>query len=92
VLGIKPEQLQSAARYRHYVDARQMYFSLLRRATDLSLKEIGSTVNRHHSTVIHSLREHKNKVQYDIPYQQAYIELCSEISILINNKHVKEEA
>lgn len=92
VLHVHPNQLLGRSRKRQYCDARQMYFTLLRRATDLTFSEIGRTANRHHSTVISSIYAHQSKVAYDLPYQEAYAELCSEISILINRKHVKEEA
>ena len=91
VTGIKPAALRSPNRKRELCDARQMYFSLLRRTTDLPLKEIGRTVERHHSTVISSIHTHNAKLQYDEAYQEAYAELCAEINYLITSKHVKED-
>lgn len=91
VFGIKPDVLRSPNRKRELCDARQMYFSLLRRTSDLPLKEIGRTVERHHSTVISSIKAHKAKLQYDTAYKEAFAELCTEIHYLIKRKYAKEE-
>jgi chromosomal replication initiator protein len=90
-LGVTPDQARSKKRNREFCDARQMYFALLRRSTDLSLDKIGRTVNRHHSTVVNSIHVHNDKMQFDKAYKAAYMELCSTISTLIKEKHAKEE-
>lgn len=91
VMGIKPNILRSPCRKRELCDARQMYFSLLRRTTNLPLTEIGRTVGRHHSTVISSIKAHQVKLEYDEAYREAFAELCTEIHYLITSKHVKED-
>ena len=42
-------------RKRQYVDARALYYKLCRENTDASLEEIGTLVNRDHSSVVHSV-------------------------------------
>lgn len=42
-------------RKRQYVDARALYYKMCREYTDASLEEIGTLVNRDHSSVVHSV-------------------------------------
>ena len=48
--------ISKKTRDREYVDARALYFKLCRENTTASYDQIGSSVNRDYSTVIHSVR------------------------------------
>ena len=50
------EDFKSSCRVRKLVDARSVYCYVARKHTQKSLTNIGNTLNRHHATVINSLR------------------------------------
>jgi len=52
-------------RKRQYVEARAIYFKLCREFTQLSLGQIGESVNRDHASVLHGVRSINNWVQVD---------------------------
>ena len=52
-LGI---DITSKSRKRELVYARAIYFKICKDRTSLSLQEIGETLNLHHATVLHSIR------------------------------------
>jgi chromosomal replication initiation ATPase DnaA len=54
-IGIPYEKIISKTRWRSIVTARQCVIFVLRRNTNLTLKEIGVLFNRDHTTVIHSV-------------------------------------
>lgn len=57
--------ITSDLRKRNYVEARAIYFSLLRKNSRLSLEAIGKTVARHHATVLHNIRQLEGWIKYD---------------------------
>ena len=52
-------------RKRQYVEARAIYFKLCREFTQLSLEQIGESVNRDHASVLHGVRSINTWVQVD---------------------------
>ena len=52
-------------RKRQYVEARAIYFKLCREFTQLSLGQIGESVNRDHASVLHGVRSINTWVQVD---------------------------
>ena len=52
-------------RKRQYVEARAIYFKLCRIFTQLSLEQIGKSVNRDHASVLHGVRSINTWVQVD---------------------------
>jgi hypothetical protein len=58
--GIQIEDLKGKCRKRKFVEPRQLSMYFLKLETTLTLQEIGDTVNRHYSTVIHSLEQVNN--------------------------------
>lgn len=91
VLGVSESDIRSKRRYRVLVDARHIYCALMRRVSLLSLADIGRTLHRDHSTVIHSLKEHANKIANDPAYAMAYAEVIDHINKSIELKNVKDE-
>jgi hypothetical protein len=57
VLKLNYQQMASPTRSSLYVTARIFYSHLMRKHLNWSLKEIGASINRDHTTVIHSLRK-----------------------------------
>lgn len=91
VLGVSESDIRGKRRYRVLVDARHMYCAIMRRVSLLSLNDIARTLSRNHSTIIHALREHRNKVDNDTAYSSAYQEVIDHINTTIELKNVKEE-
>ena len=58
-------QLNSKTRRREYVEARAIYYKLLRDNTRMSLANIGKTMGRDHATVLHSVRRVDDWIKYD---------------------------
>ncbi len=90
-LGVAKIHLTGKIRRSQIVDARQMYCTIMRNFTNLSLSAIGNTIYRDHSTVIHSLKKHVIKLEVDPAYSQGYTELLDSIIYQIEYKTVKEK-
>ncbi len=54
--------LFNPTRIRIYVEARSMYFKLLKDNTKMTLRDIAESVGKHHSSVVH----HINQLNFDI--------------------------
>ena len=65
-------QINSKTRRREYVEARAIYFKLLRDNTRMSLANIGKTMSRDHATVLHSVRRVDDWIKYDKQMRQDY--------------------
>ena len=59
VLKLNYQQIASPIRRGLYVTARIFYSHLMRKHLNWSLKEIGASINRDHTTIIHSLRKYE---------------------------------
>lgn len=55
--GLTEAQLKSRSRKREYVQGRNTVFYLARKHTEMSLENIGSALNRRHSTVMRSITQ-----------------------------------
>ena len=58
---VTTEELLGNKRNARIVTARQVVFYLTRKHTDMTLKEVGTQLNRHHSTVIHGVESVKSR-------------------------------
>lgn len=68
--GITREEIRSNKRYRRLVEPRQIAMFLLKRYTNLSLKEIGLMFGgRDHTTTIHSATTVENLMQTSEDYR-----------------------
>lgn len=65
--GITQSQLQSKSRKSDYVVARNSVFYLARKHTDCSLQEIGSCLNRAHTTVIKGISALEREISRKSP-------------------------
>ena len=65
VLRLNHQQIASPIRSSHYVTARIFYCYLIRKYLNWSLKEIAVSINRDHTTVIHSLRNYEHYLLYE---------------------------
>ena len=96
VLDTTPEKIMGKERYRKTVVARQIYSYLSRTIFDYGLVEIGKSINKDHTTIIHSIRHVKKMLEINDPiisepYQKIMGELKTKmkkeikVSILIND-------
>ncbi len=65
-------KIDSKTRQRKYVEARAVYYKLLRENSRMSLQAIGNTMKRDHATVLHSLRQIKDWLEYDKEIKRDY--------------------
>lgn len=56
-LKVHPSWLVKNARYDYLVDARQLYCYFATKITDYTPSKIGRLINRHRTTVIHSIQQ-----------------------------------
>lgn len=65
VTGIQKSSIISKSRLRDYSDARSLYCHAARAFTNYSTTAIGYSINRDHSTVIHSTRKIDTLIKVD---------------------------
>lgn len=70
VLRLNHKQIASPIRSSHYVTARIFYCHLVRKYLNWSLKEIAVSINRDHTTVIHSLRNYEHYLLYEDVFKE----------------------
>lgn len=58
-------KITSKTRKRKYVEARAIYYKLLRKNTRSSLHYIANTLGMNHATVIHGLNQLEDWIEYD---------------------------
>jgi len=64
--------VEIVSRKRNFVEARAMYYKLLRDVSNMTLQAIGDTVNKDHSTIIHSLNSVDDWMKYDRKLSDRY--------------------
>ena len=77
-------KLETNTRKREYVEARSIYYKLLRDKTRLPLSHIGETLNKDHATVLHSLRNLNNWLEYDRQIKTDYNTILQRIDYAIS--------
>jgi predicted nuclease with TOPRIM domain len=86
--------ITTKTRERNYVEARAMYYKIVRDNTKLSLEVIGKSVNRNHATVLHGIKTLSNWIDTEIIIKARYILLKDQIeeikSIASNRNLIKE--
>ena len=65
-------KIDSNTRRRKYVEARAIYYKLLRDNSRMSLEAIGKTMNRNHATALYSLKNIEDWLEYDEQLKQDY--------------------
>jgi len=65
--GLSPQELASKSRKRQVVVARNLACYLARKHTSLSLEQIGSRLNRRHSTVLKAITNVEREISTDTP-------------------------
>ncbi len=81
-------------RKRNYVEARAMYYKIVRDNTRLSLEAIGKTVNRDHASVFYGIKSLSNWIDTDRTIKARYRLLVEQVeefkSIATDRNLIKE--
>lgn len=80
------QELFSQARQRHLVDARRLAYALMRELFGLPYQVISKYFNKNHASIIHSIKLHKNLLEFDSVYRGRY----SKIFRLMYQKYNEE--
>ena len=75
----------SKSRMVKIIEARRLYYALLRNIFELPLQSIGRLTNTHHSTIIHSVKQYVTYAEiykgYDSDYEEIKASLIDETSM-----------
>ena len=66
-------KITSKSRRRKYVEARAIYYKLLRKNTRSSLQYIANTLGKNHATVLHGINQLEDWIEYDKQLKTDYI-------------------
>jgi chromosomal replication initiation ATPase DnaA len=81
---IKPYEINADIRMRRYVEARWMTFYLAKTMTNASFPQIGSFLNKDHSTVVHGYHRMKNAINSSSETQQLVDKFKSKLMSIQN--------
>ena len=85
-------KLKTRTRKRAYVEARAMYYLLLRKKSRMTMAAISNTLDMNHATVLHSIRSLKNWMEYDVNLKNVYNNLDKKVSAKIRKHPVEFKA
>jgi chromosomal replication initiation ATPase DnaA len=98
VYDITPDDIYSHIRKQHILYGRHTFNYICRKTIGMSLDSIGRIINRDHSTIIHSVRQTQDLIEYDRNFAKTYqqtLELLDsyrdEESIVINSHLERRE-
>ena len=77
--------IDNPVRKRAFVEARAIYYKLLREYTSLSLSEIGKYVKKDHTTVIHGIKNLNDWCDVDIGLKNKYLNIRSALDVIKEN-------
>jgi len=80
--NISPEEVTGKGKTKNVANARQMAIYLIRTLTGLTLEQIGTVMNRDHSTVLHSIR----KIEENLQTNPELLDSVRDITANITNK------
>ena len=75
IFGIKEKQVMLKKRTRIFVQARTAIASILRLKYNVTLADIGRTMGKDHTTVIHMLKNHHHDIEWDELYRKRYLQI-----------------
>lgn len=80
--------IDNPVRKRAFVEARAIYYKLLREYTSLSLSEIGNYVKKDHATVIHGIKNLNDWCDVDIGLKNKYLNIRSGLDVIKENVEI----
>ncbi len=75
ITHLSRQELFSKARQRHLVDARRLAFALMRELFGLPYQTISKHFAMNHASIIHSIKLHKNLLEFDAVYRGRYTKI-----------------
>ncbi len=80
-------------RYRgvNYVEARNMYYHICYKVFNMTLSEVGKTIDRNHATILHGLRQFEVWMEYDDVFKRKFLEFFSGRRYKIQRKNFDKE-
>ena len=76
------DQLKGPRGRRDLTHARRAFCAISRKLLGLTFMEIGSLINRDHTTIIYALKQHESEIGIYADYDQIYKDLYSRLEIL----------
>lgn len=76
-------QLKRKTRRREYIEARAMYYMLLREKGRMTVSSISKTLDKNHATILHALKNLHNWMTYDTNIKSIYDTLDEKADELI---------
>ena len=81
VTGVSEKQIKSRSRVEVIAMSRAIFCVLMRKYTSSTFAQVGSIVNRHHSSVIHVCSRHDSNMTAWADYRGAYYEVCAMMGV-----------
>ncbi len=76
-------KLKRKTRRREYVEARAMYYKLLRDKGRMTLSSISKTLDKNHATILHAIKNLHNWMTYDTNIKSIYDSLEEKVNKII---------
>ncbi len=77
--NVSEKDLRGRARTRDIAHPRQVAMYLLREETEISLEEVGRTLGRDHTTVMHGIRKIEKQLEEDVQLRAAIMAIREEL-------------
>ena len=90
--GVSIDDILGRTRVRRIAEARHAYFSIMRNVSRMSFVDIGSIMDRDHSTVIHSCNTVSNLLETDWTFKELYTLAIDEMRDDIKKEHQNHES
>ena len=71
----KEKNISLTSRKREYVIYRHSFLTSLRKHSTMSLEEIGSILDKDHSSVLHACKQHEINYRFDRDYKTVYYQI-----------------
>jgi len=88
VYKITPDDIYAKNRNQHIVYARHTFNYICRKRLRMSLMYIGRIINRDHTTVIHSIRQTQDLIEYDRAFATTYKQIIELLDSYSNEESI----
>ena len=72
VTGVSQHQLYSKSRYREYVAARNMCYSIMRLGLGMTLTSIANEFDKHHDTILYAVKINQRDLEMSGSYRSRF--------------------
>lgn len=88
IYDITPDDIYSHNRQQHIVYARHTFNYICRKTLRMSFESIARIINRDHSTVIHSVRQTQDLIEYDRQFASTYKQIIELLDSYSNQEPI----